>query len=65
MAGHLLDMVIFSSRKRTDAAKWVWFGITAGIVFLSFLWFKDVAYGIEGPIADTKGLKWRQSWNVS
>ncbi|KAI5451990.1 Protein O-mannosyltransferase 2 [Naganishia albida] len=62
--GHMLETFIFSSRKRSDRTKWIWFGILAGSIFLCFWWFKAVAIGISGPIREHKGLGWRKSWNI-
>jgi dolichyl-phosphate-mannose-protein mannosyltransferase len=58
--GHMLETFIFSSRKRSDRTKWIWFGILAGSIFLCFWWFKAVAIGIPGPIREHKGLGWRK-----
>jgi hypothetical protein len=58
--GHMLETFIFSSRKRSDRQKWIWFGVLAGAIFLCFWWFKAVAMGIDGPINEHKGLGWRK-----
>lgn len=36
------------------------FGVIAGALLLSFWWFKGVAFGIDGPINEHKGLQWRK-----
>ena len=65
MAGHVLDHLIFSSRKRTALNKTIWFAIWTGLVVVSFWWFKDLALGVRGPVNSHWGWRWRQSWNVS
>jgi hypothetical protein len=40
--------------------KGVAFAICAGSVIGTFWWFKGVAFGIDGPIAEHKGLLWRK-----
>lgn len=62
--GHMLETFIFSSRKRSNRQKWIWFGILAGAIFLCFWWFKAVAMGIDGPINEHKGLGWRKVRNL-
>jgi dolichyl-phosphate-mannose--protein O-mannosyl transferase len=65
MAGHVLDHFFFGSPTRSERVKWVWFAIWAGSLIVSFFWFKDLAFGLYGPITDIKGYQWRSSWNVS
>lgn len=65
MAGHVLDHFFFGSPTRSEKVKWVWFAIWAGSLIVSFFWFKDLAFGLYGPITDIKGYQWRSSWNVS
>lgn len=60
MLAHLLDHFIFSSRRYTTKTKSIIFGICAGSVILTFWWFKGLAFGIEGPINEHKGLLWRK-----
>jgi dolichyl-phosphate-mannose-protein mannosyltransferase len=60
MTAHLLDHFVFTSRLLTERTKWIVFGIVGGAVFGTFWWFKDIAFGITGPIADYKGLAWRK-----
>ena len=60
MIGHMLDTFVFQSSKRSNRAKWIWFGVFAGSVFLCFMWFRGVAFGITGPIKDHRGLRWRK-----
>jgi len=64
MFAHLLDHFIFSSRRLILRTKTIAFGICAGSIVLCFWWFKGVAFGIDGPIADHKGLLWRKTWNI-
>jgi len=60
MVGHLFDHFIFKSRKLKDNTKWVIFAIAAGTVIGVFWWFRGVAFGIDGPIKEHKGLLWRK-----
>jgi len=65
IAGHVLDHFFFSSTKRSHLSKIVWFSFWAGLVLVSFFWFKDLALGVTGPINEHWGWRWRPSWNVS
>ena len=60
MLAHVLDHFIFSSRLLTTKVKNIFFGVFAFLLLFSFWWFKGVAFGIEGPIAEYKGLQWRR-----
>ena len=60
MFAHLLDHFIFSSRRLGLQTKAIVFGVVASAIVGSFWWFKGMAFGIEGPIADHWGLKWRK-----
>ncbi|KAJ7052545.1 glycosyltransferase family 39 protein [Mycena amicta] len=64
MFAHLLDHFIFSSRGLTQRTKTIVFGVCAGSLILTFWWFRGVAFGIDGPISEHKGLLWRSSWNI-
>ncbi|KAJ7454876.1 glycosyltransferase family 39 protein [Mycena latifolia] len=64
MLAHLLDHFIFSSRRLVLRTKAIAFGVCAGSIVFCFWWFKGVSFGIDGPIADHKGLLWRKSWNI-
>ncbi|KAJ7677341.1 glycosyltransferase family 39 protein [Mycena rosella] len=64
MLAHLLDHFIFSSRRLVLRTKAIAFGICAGSILFCFWWFKGVSFGIDGPIAEHKGLLWRKSWNI-
>ena len=59
MLAHVLDHFIFSSKLLTTKVKNIFFGVFAFLLLFSFWWFKGVAFGIDGPIAETKGLQWR------
>jgi dolichyl-phosphate-mannose-protein mannosyltransferase len=60
MLAHMLDHFVFSSRRLGLITKGVAFAICAGSVIGTFWWFKGVAFGIDGPIAEHKGLLWRK-----
>ncbi|KAJ6570281.1 glycosyltransferase family 39 protein [Mycena vulgaris] len=64
MLAHLLDHFIFSSRRLVLRTKAIAFGVCAGSIVFCFWWFKGVSFGIDGPIAEHKGLLWRKSWNI-
>lgn len=60
MLAHMLDHFIFSSRRLVMKTKAIAFGVCAGSIILCFWWFKGVAFGIDGPIDEHKGLLWRK-----
>ncbi|CAK5268733.1 unnamed protein product [Mycena citricolor] len=64
MFGHMLDHFIFSSTRLALATKTAIFSICSAAVIAAFWWFKGIAFGIDGPILDHKGLLWRNSWNI-
>ncbi|KDQ16238.1 glycosyltransferase family 39 protein [Botryobasidium botryosum FD-172 SS1] len=64
MAGHLIDHFVFSSKRLSERTKQIVFGICAGAVIGTFWWFRGLAFGVEGPIGDQKGLLWRKTWNI-
>ncbi|OBZ65723.1 Dolichyl-phosphate-mannose--protein mannosyltransferase 2 [Grifola frondosa] len=64
MAAHLIDHFIFTSRRLSERAKWIGFGVCAFAIIGTFWWFKGVAFGIDGPINLHWGLKWRSTWNI-
>jgi len=60
MFAHVLDHFVFSARGMSERTKVLVFGyVTFGIV-ASFWWFKGVAFGIDGPVAEHWGLQWRK-----
>ena len=59
MLAHLLDHFVFSARAFSARVKQIVFGVCAFIIVGTFWWFKGVAFGINGPINDHWGLKWR------
>lgn len=60
MFAHLVDHFVFSAKRWSERVKWVVFGILVAILVGSFWWFKGIAFGIEGPINNHWGLRWRQ-----
>ncbi|KAF6741540.1 dolichyl-phosphate-mannose-protein mannosyltransferase [Ephemerocybe angulata] len=40
------------------------FGVLVSILVATFWWFSGVAFGIDGPVNEHWGLKWRQTWNI-
>ena len=59
MFGHLLDHFVFTSRRLSDRTKQIVFGVTVFAIVGTFWWFRGVAWGIDGPINEHWGLKWR------
>ncbi|OSD08401.1 glycosyltransferase family 39 protein [Trametes coccinea BRFM310] len=64
MFAHLLDHFVFSARRLSTRTKQIVFGICVVAIVGTFWWFRGVAWGIDGPINDHWGLKWRSSWNI-
>lgn len=64
MTGHMVDHFVFRSRRLNESIKWAVFFAFAGTIIGVWWWFKGIAIGITGPIADHKGLLWRKSWNI-
>lgn len=60
MLAHILDHFIFSSRRLSAKTKRIAFGICAGAIVGTFWWFSGLAFGVDGPITDYKGLLWRK-----
>lgn len=60
MFAHILDHFVFSSRRLVRKTKAIVFGVLASVVFGTFWWFRGLAFGIDGPIGDHKGLLWRR-----
>jgi hypothetical protein len=60
MAAHLLDHFVFSSKKLKPRTKQTVFGVLAFLIIANFWWFRGVSFGIEGPINDHWGLRWRK-----
>ena len=60
MVGHLLDHFVFKSRRLKEETKWIVFGLYASAIVCTFLWFRGVAWGIDGPIKEHWGLLWRK-----
>jgi dolichyl-phosphate-mannose-protein mannosyltransferase len=60
MVGLLLDHFVFKSRRLTQKFKWLVFFVVAGSVIGTFFWFKDCAFGIEGPANKLNYVRWRK-----
>ena len=59
MLGHLFNHFVFAARI-SERTKWSVFTITVSLVVGVFWWFRGIAWGIDGPIGDYWGLKWRK-----
>lgn len=72
MFAHLIDHFVFTAKRLTERTKWIVFYVFVFSLVLMFWWFKGFAFGIDGPINDSWGLKWRKVsilpsitfWNV-
>ena len=60
MAVHLTDHFVFRSRRLKERTKYGVFATYVLLIVGTFWWFKGVAFGIEGPIAEHWGLRWRK-----
>lgn len=60
MFAHLMDHFVFSAKRLTERTKWIVFYVFVSTLVFMFWWFKGFAFGIDGPINDTWGLKWRK-----
>ena len=60
MLAHLVDHMFFSSRLLKERTKNIVFAVCVAAVVACFLWFRGLAFGMEGPIKDTWGLGWRK-----
>ncbi|KAF9068047.1 dolichyl-phosphate-mannose-protein mannosyltransferase [Rhodocollybia butyracea] len=54
----------FRALPRMTRIKLYVFITTASAIVGTFWWFRAVAWGIEGPVTETWGLGWRESWNI-
>ncbi|KZT43999.1 glycosyltransferase family 39 protein [Sistotremastrum suecicum HHB10207 ss-3] len=64
MVAHLIDHFFLSARSLSERTKWAVFAFCVISIVGTFWWFRGVAFGIDGPINDHKGLGWRKSWNI-
>lgn len=60
MVVHLIDHFVFRSRRLREQMKYGFFATYVLLIVGTFWWFKGLAYGIEGPIAEHWGLRWRK-----
>jgi dolichyl-phosphate-mannose-protein mannosyltransferase len=61
MVGFIADHVTQSLRGRTRD---IVFGLSYALVFGVFLFFKDIAFGIDYPARQLRGRKWLRTWNI-
>lgn len=59
MVGHLFNHFVFAARL-SERTKWSVFATVVSLVVGVFWWFRGIAWGIEGPVGDYWGLKWRK-----
>jgi len=60
MFGGLLDHYVFGSKRFNSRTKWTVFAIVAYAIVDAFWRFSPLAFGMDGPAADYKGLGWRK-----
>ena len=60
MFAHLMDHFFFTTRRLSERTKWIVFGVTAFVIVANFWWFRGLAFGVDGPIKEHKGLQWRK-----
>lgn len=59
-AGHVLDTILFSNRRLPPATRWIAFAIASILVLGVSWWFRAFAFGMQGPVNDHRGLRWRK-----
>ncbi|PWN35847.1 putative dolichyl-phosphate-mannose--protein mannosyltransferase [Meira miltonrushii] len=76
MMAHLLDHFLWNSstaRYRSkkgariplsEEIKNITFVLFCSLVIGVFWWFRETAWGIDGPVWSRWGIKWRKSWNI-
>lgn len=60
MLAHFFDHFVFTARRLSENVKTGVFIFTYVTIVGVWWWFKDIAMGVEGPIADHWGLGWRK-----
>ncbi len=65
MIGHLIDHFVFTARRLNENVKTGVFIACYVVVVGVWWWFRGIAFGMEGPIADHTGLGWRTVRNYS
>jgi len=63
-SAHVLDHFVFTTRRLSERTKWIVFAVVVTAIVGTFWWFRGVAFGIDGPINDHWGIKWRSTWNM-
>ncbi|CAL1705382.1 unnamed protein product [Somion occarium] len=64
MFAHLVDHFVLTSKRFSEKTKWIVFGALSFTIFACFWWFRGLAFGMDGPINEHWGLRWRRSWNI-
>ena len=59
MFAHVLDHCFFTAKRFSDKTKNIIFGVNVFLQLAMFYWFKELAWGIEGPIHEYKHRGWR------
>lgn len=59
MFAHVLDHCFFSTKRFSEKTKNIIFGVNVFLQLAMFYWFKELAWGIEGPVSDYKHRGWR------
>ena len=64
MFAHLLDHFVFSAKRLSPTVKTGVFAFFALAIVANFLWFRGLAFGIDGPVKEHWGLGWRKVCNA-
>lgn len=60
MAAHVIDHFLLTSRRLAENTKTIVYSVIVACIVANFWWFRGLAFGIDGPITDHKGLLWRK-----
>lgn len=60
MLAHLIDHFVFTTKRLSEKTKWIVFGVLSFSIVACFWWFKGFAFGMDGPIEEHWGLRWRK-----
>jgi dolichyl-phosphate-mannose-protein mannosyltransferase len=78
MLAHMLDHFLwnvstarYQSRRQgqgrialSEITKNVTFVLTLSLIVGVFWWFRETAWGMDGPVYNRWGIKWRKTWNI-
>jgi dolichyl-phosphate-mannose-protein mannosyltransferase len=61
MAAFMFDHFTISCKPKT---KNIIFGVYYSLIIIVFVYFKDIAFGINYPASELKSRKWLSTWNI-